>query len=240
MQRLSRMGIDPCLPEYLIQGRQVPFASKAIRRSYMPLKDQNRLPIVGMLALNLLAFILVVKTGQLFTPDVSGFAKQWLDFLPAGVGIAFAAVVNGLLSSENKARLVFWRWSNPLPGSLAFSTYVHRDSRIDSTALRKVIDRWPTIPREQNTLWYRLYRSVENEPAVVDAHRHFLLTRDCTAIAILMLITGVPLGIWLISPFATAGTYVALLLLQYLFARQAAYNYGIRLVTTVLALKAVG
>ena len=215
-------------------------ASKAIRDSYAPLKDQNRLPIMGMLALNLVAFILVVKTGQLLTPDVGGFAKRWLDFLPAGVGIAFAAVVNGLLSSENKACLVFWRWSNPLPGSRAFSTYVRRDSRIDTAALRRIIDRWPTAPHDQNTLWYRLYRSVENEPAVLDAHRHFLLTRDCTAIAFLMLIAAGPLGFWLIASLATAGTYIALLLLQYLFARQAAYNYGVRLVTTVLALKAVG
>jgi hypothetical protein len=115
---------------------------------------------------------------------------------------------------------------------------VRRDSRIDTAALQRVVGRFPVEPREQNVLWYRLYRPVENEPAVMDAHRHFLLTRDCAAIAFLLLITAGPLAVWLVSSVASAGIYVALLLLQYLAARQAASNYGIRLVTTVLALKA--
>jgi hypothetical protein len=58
--------------------------------------------------------------------------------------------------------------------------------------------------REQNAQWYRLYKSVENEPAVIDAHRHFLLTRDYAAIAFLLLLSAGPLGIWFISSMTTA------------------------------------
>jgi hypothetical protein len=203
------------------------------------LKDLNRFALTGVLGLNLIVLILVVKTGKLIAPAEAGsLAGQWRDFLPAGIGVAFAGVVNGLLSSDSKARLVFWRWSNPLPGSFAFSRYLHRDPRIDVKGLRKAVPRLPTAPREQNALWYRLYKSVEREPAVTDAHRHFLLTRDYTAIAFLLLVTAGPLGLWLISSWATASAYVGLLLGQYLLARQAASNYGIRLVSTVLALKA--
>jgi hypothetical protein len=179
---------------------------------------------------------LAVKTGNLAPPSVDDL-KQWRDFLPNGVGVIFAGVVNGLLSANNKARLVFWRWSNPLPGSFVFSRYAQQDPRIDVAALRKIVPAWPSNASEENRLWYRLYRSVENEPAVTDAHRHFLLTRDYAAIALMLLATAGPLGAWFIATPITAIAYVALLLLQYLLAREAAKNYGIRLVTSVLALK---
>ena len=101
----------------------------------------------------------------------------------------------------------------------------------------KITDSWPSDPTEQNRLWYRLYKSVENEPAVTDAHRHFLLTRDYTAIAFLLLMTAGPLGFYFIASMMPAIAYVGLLMLQYLLARQAASNYGVRFVTSVLALE---
>jgi hypothetical protein len=216
-------------------------APKASRTGHITLKDQNRIPLIGVLGLNLIVLILVVKTGRLLEPSgISDLGEQWWDFLPAGVGVVFAGVVNGLLSSDTKARLVFWRRSNPLPASFAFSRYVYCDPRIDVETLRKITGDWPTEPRGQNALWYRLYKTVESEPAVTDAHRHFLLTRDYTAISFLLLLTAGPLGIEFITSPVTASAYVGLLLLQYLLARQAARNYGVRLVTTVLALKAAG
>ena len=157
------------------------------------LKDQNRLPLLMVLGLNLLILVLVIKTGQLVVPDdVEGLARQWRDLVPAGVGVVFAGVVNGLLDSNTKARLVFWRWSDPLPGSFAFSRYMHRDPRVDLKALRKALGRLPIKPREQNALWYRLFKSVEREPTVVDAHRQFLLTRDYAAVAFLLLLSAAP------------------------------------------------
>ena len=216
----------------------MPSASNSVPVGRTPLKNENRAALIGVLGLNLVALILIVTTGQLVAPGFDDFVKQWRDLLPAGVGVVFAGVVNGLLSSDNKARLVFWRWSNPLPGSFAFSRYAPRDSRIDLAALRRAVGAWPSRPRDQNTKWYRLFKTVENDPAVIDAHRHFLLTRDYTSIAFLLLLTATPLGFWFMASIATASAYAALLLLQYLLARQAAYNYGMRLVTTVLALKA--
>jgi hypothetical protein len=215
-------------------------ASKSGRASSTPLKDQNRPALIGVLVVNLVVLFVVVQTGHLSASGVDDFAKQWRNLLPAGISVAFAGVVNGLLSADTKARLVFWRWSNPLPGSFAFTCYALRDPRIDMAALRKAVGHWPSEPREQNAVWYRLYKSVENEPAVTDAHRHFLLTRDYTAIAFLVLVVASPLGLWLLSSNITAAAYIGVLLLQYLLARQAASNYGVRLVTSVLALKASG
>ena len=214
-------------------------ASNLARVRATPLKDQNRTALTGVLLVNLVVLVLLVQTGQLTAPSIDQFIKQWRALLPAGVGVVFAGVVNGLVSPLTKARLVFWRWSNPLPGSFAFSRYAARDPRIDLEALRQAIKAWPSDPREQNALWYRLYKSVENEPAVIDAHRSFLLTRDYTAIAFIVLLVAGPLGLFFLSA-KFAAIYVAVLLLQCLLARQAASNYGNRFVTTVLALKASG
>ena len=217
-----------------------PSMLQPVPKNRAPLKDQNRLPLLAVLAANLFVLIFIVKTGQLVAPaDMGTLTHQWRDFLPAGIGAAFAAVVNGLIDSDMKARLVFWRWSHPLPGCFAFSRYLNRDSRIDAKALRKTLGRLPTKPEAQNALWYRLYKSVEREPSVVHAHRHYLLTRDYTAIAFLLLVTAAPLGAWLIGTWGTAAAYAGMLAAQYLLARQAASHYGVRLVSTVLALKAV-
>jgi hypothetical protein len=216
----------------------VPAVSPPHHVSQTPLKDQNRFSHLAVLGLNLAALIIAVKTGNFLSSGVDELIKQWRDLLPAGVGVILAGVVNGLLSSDTKARLVFCRWANPLPGSFAFSCYAQRDSRIDLAALEKRVGPFPSEPREQNARWYKLYKSVSNEPAVIDAHRHFLLTRDYAGIAFLLLLTAGPLGIWQIPSTTTAATYMGLLLLQYLGARQAAQNYGVRFVTTVLALKA--
>jgi hypothetical protein len=215
-------------------------AARSARPGTILLKDQNRPALVGVLALNLVVFVLLMQTGQLTAPDIDAFVRHWRSLLPAGFGVALAGAVNGLLSAETKARLVFWRWSNPLPGSFAFSRYAQRDARIDIAALRRIVGDWPADPGQQNAVWYRLYKSIEREPAVMDAHRSFLLTRDYTAIACLMFIVAGSLGLWLLPSAVTATTYIGLLLVQYLLARMAASNYGVRLVTTVLALKAAG
>jgi hypothetical protein len=36
----------------------------------------------------------------------------------------------------------------------------------------------PTDPRQQNALWYILYKSVGDDPSVSQLHREFLSARD--------------------------------------------------------------
>jgi hypothetical protein len=216
----------------------VPARSPPSHASQTPLKDQNRIPLIAVLVLNLAALVLAITTGSLLSPGLDQFVQQWQALLSAGVGVILAGVVNGLLSSETKTRIVFWRWSDPLPGSFAFSHYAERDPRINMDNLKKKVGKFPALPREQNALWYKLYRSVSDHPAIIDGHRSFLLTRDYAGMALLLLLAAGPIAVWQIPSQATASIYTGLLLLQYLLASQAARNYGIRLVTTVLALKA--
>jgi hypothetical protein len=209
------------------------------RASARPLKDQNQLALLSVLAVNLVVLVMAIRTDSLLSSGIDSLLRQWREVAPAGIGVVLIGVVNGLLSPLTKARLVYWRWSNPLPASFAFSRYAEADARINLAVLKKKVGPFPRAPRDQNSLWYKLYRSVADESAVANAHRASLFTRDYAGIAFLMLLVGGAIGWWCIPSTATAEIYTVLLLVQYLLVRHAAQNYGVRFVTTVLAFKAV-
>ena len=202
------------------------------------LKDQNTASLVTILIVNIAVFAVVLKTDQLLAADYQEVLKHWQALIPAGLGAVLIGVVNGLLNVQAKARLVFWRWYDPLPGSRAFSRYVHLDPRIDVAALESKVGPFPTKPNEQNALWYKLYKSVENDPRVLHVHRLFLLTRDYAGIAFMLLIVFGGIGVFAMQTYKTELLYAAALLIQFVASAVAARNYGIRFVNTVLALKA--
>jgi hypothetical protein len=146
-------------------------------------------------------------------------------------------IANGLLDPTIKARLVFWRWQHPLPGCRAFSVHLKRDARINVPALRSKLGTFPKSEADQNTAWYRLYRSIETDPAVSHVQREFLFARDYAARSALAI---VPLGIAAFMQAQSirhASIYLAMLVGQYLAVAIAAANYGKRFVCTVLAIK---
>ena len=156
----------------------------------------------------------------------------------AAIAPVVVLMLTSLLPSNIKAVLVFWRVCDPLPGHRAFSLHAPGDSRIDLQALRNNIGEFPNAPREQNTLWYRLYKKVETEVTVTLAHRHYLLFRDLAALSLLLVVFA-PLLLF----FAGASNVVisfslCFFAIQYFAAALAARNHGIGLVTNVLALHA--
>jgi hypothetical protein len=202
------------------------------------LKDQNTASLVTILVVNIAIFAVVLKTDQLLAADYQEVLKHWQALIPAGLGAVLIGVVNGLLSVQAKARLVFWRWHDPLPGNRAFSHYVHLDPRIDVAALKSKVGPFPTKQNAQNALWYKFYKSVENDPRVLHVHRLFLLTRDYAGIASMLLIILGGIGLVAMQTYKTELIYAAALLVQFIASAVAARNYGIRFVNTVLALKA--
>lgn len=145
-------------------------------------------------------------------------------------------LLSALLSHEAKARLVYWKIKNPLPGSQAFTKHAPRDARIDMMALKKNIGQLPTEPREQNARWYTLYRAARVDPAVVDAHRVYLLFRDIAAISVLLLPTA-SAALWFAgSSVGGVLIAVAFFAVQYLLSAAAARNSGIRFICNVLAI----
>ncbi|MGF6263285.1 hypothetical protein OKW49_004213 [Paraburkholderia youngii] len=167
-----------------------------------------------------------------FTADKGMALRTGLSvFLP--VPIIFLSY---LLSQSQKAILVFWRLQNPMPGSRAFSVHAQTDTRIDLDALKKNVGALPSDERDQNSMWYRLYKQVENEVSVLESHQKYLMFRDIAAMS-LLLVPLVALGLFLFGSTVTAVVWSAVVFaIQYLIAALAARNSGIRFVQNVLCI----
>jgi len=201
------------------------------------LKGQNTLGLYGLMAGNLIVFYAMLKGQLLLAGDWRAAIQGPGQALPAGLGLVLTGILNAQLSADTKSRIVFLRWRNPLPGCEAFTRYAHSDPRVDLIALENQYGPLPTDPRTQNTLWYKLYKTVEMEPAVVQAHRAFLFARDYTCIALMMLVMFGGAALFQISSVKVVLLYIVGLALQFLIAGQAARNHGRRFVSTVLAIK---
>lgn len=148
--------------------------------------------------------------------------------------VAVLLIVN-VLPSDVKAMLVYWKPRGVLPGSEAFTKYGPADPRVDMTALKKNAGQLPTTRSDQNSKWYQLYSQVQNEPAVVEAHKLFLMYRDMAALS-LPLVVFVPIALYLVDAAQkTLWLAAALFLAQYLLNALSARWSGIRFVCNVLA-----
>ena len=144
-------------------------------------------------------------------------------------------ILDGIVTPDFKAVLVYWKWRNPLPGHEAFTVHGQEDDRVDMDALEAEYGPLPTDSAEQNLRWYKLSKATEDRASVDEAHYAWLLTRDLTNLSLSLLIVSVGLGValrvggwdWIVLVSAQALLYVVL--------RQVAANKGIRFVTTVLA-----
>ncbi|MGD0971231.1 MAG: hypothetical protein ABSA04_07515 [Desulfobaccales bacterium] len=203
------------------------------------LKEQNRWQIWLIVVANSLFLYAVIQANAIEATGLRAMFKDTSNLLPVGLALIISTVLNGLLSADTKARLVFLRWHNALPGHRAFTQYAKADPRIDLAKLTKLYSSaLPTDPIEQNRAWYRLYKAVENNPAVLQVHRDFLLMRDYTGLAVLFIVFYGATGFYAIPSLRISMFYILLLIIQYVIVRRAAANYGIRMVTTVLAHKA--
>ncbi len=144
-------------------------------------------------------------------------------------------IINGILPSNIKAGLVFFRFKYVLPGHRVFTKLVHRDPRIDTKKLFNQIGYKPVLPSEQNKLWYSIYKKIESTPFISESHRVFLLTRDIAAISFLFIPIGIlililnDLSLNIITKFSLVSS------IQYVVIALVASNYGKRFALNVLA-----
>jgi hypothetical protein len=197
------------------------------------LKAKNILSIWAVLLSD--AVGVLALTFPTITENVSASAGAFLRSGLAAVAPVVVFLLTSLLPPHVKAVLVFWRIRDALPGHRAFSLYAFRDPRIDIESLKKNVGQFPDSPRDQNSLWYRLFKKVEGEEAVALAHRQFLLFRDLASISILLIAIAPALLYALGVPSLNIGIVIALFLIQYSATAIAARNHGERLVTNVLA-----
>ena len=202
-----------------------------------PLKESIRVPLVAVILGNAVVFYIAVKTGNIFSEGLVAVLRDWQDALPVGGAVLLTTLLNGLLDRDKKARVVFWRWHNPMPSRQAFSRHAAAEQRVDVEALENRLGSLPSDPAGESTLWYKIYKVHRDDPAVRQAHRDYLLMRDWCGLSFLGLIVLGGTGLFIIDPTATAWIYGALLLAQYLLTMFAARNYGVSLVRNVLALE---
>lgn len=153
----------------------------------------------------------------------------------AALGPVAMLVLSGIVSAPNKARAIYWRYTHPLPGCFAFTRYLEKEHRASPKALAEKWGELPTDPAEQNRLWYKMYRDVEDEIRIHESHRDSLFSRDLTGYAVIFLIVfGISAALSMLSWKATS-IYVGFLIVQYVALMMAARTYGERLVCNVLA-----
>lgn len=154
------------------------------------LKEQNRTNLVLFLAWN----VAVLVSALSLSVEINK-SKDILDsiFSEKGLFMVLSPIIliilNGLLSSELKAVIVFWKRKYGIPGHKAFSKLIYSDHRIDINNLSNKYGDFPVDPIEQNTLWYKIMQKHKDDIVVNDSHKVYLLTRDMTSIAFIFLLS---------------------------------------------------
>lgn len=199
------------------------------------LKDSYRLQLFAALAVNLAIYYALIRGLDLSDLSVETAATHLTSLFPSGLAIALCGILNSQLTYLQKARIVFLRWNDPLPGCRAFSLYAARDPRISMKALRA---KWSPLPKsahQQNALWYRIYQQEQGTEAVDYLNRHWLFARDYASICVLLLVVMGVLGIFQMPDASSWLVFTGIVFVQYFFARRSAVHFAERFITTVIA-----
>ena len=206
-------------------------------QSTKPLKSGNTTWLCSLALFDVALLLILVFPDAVTTLTVTRLVAGRMS-LTAIIPVA-VLLLSSLLPPGLKATLVYFRVTQALPGHRAFSVHAPNDARIDMKALQKNVGAFPTVPSEQNSLWYKLYKKVVSDGAVIDAHRGYLLFRDMAAMSFLLLL-AVPISLGLLGVVTTSIWVVAgVLLAQYILTALAAMQSGTRFVKNVLAIHSV-
>lgn len=148
-------------------------------------------------------------------------------------------IISGWLPADAKARIVYWRIKNPLPGTRAFSELMNTDPRIDTKELRSKYGELPQEPSDQNRLWYKMLKLVEHNPAISQSHRDWLFSRDLTGYSLVFFFGFGISAFFGAEDVRVPVVYSILLFVQYVVIMISARTYGERLVKNVLAIAVV-
>lgn len=210
--------------------------AEPMERNQPYLKTKNVWWLRLFLGVNVAVF-LSIAIGHRLTPASIDHIWQRVSAKDGLLALCFplvTLVLNGIFGDLGKARLVFWRWRNPLPGCRAFSVIMDMDPRIDAARLRSKLSPVPSEPKGQNAVWYRLYKAHADKRIIWEAHRAYLLTRDMAAMAGVFAVSFAA-GVFVTATgWKLATLYSAALVAQYVIVATSARNYGNRFVANVL------
>lgn len=153
-----------------------------------------------------------------------------------GLIVVASLLLLGLISPNWRDRIMHWRWHDPLPGCRAFTSIGPHSSHVNMAALEAQYGPLPVAGKEQNQLFYRIYREFRDDIGVLDAHGRYLAARDIGLITALLMVPLPGLAWWASGNGGRALVYGMVLFLLYLLCAIAAKNYSWRMVQHVLAL----
>ena len=201
------------------------------------IKDINRKWLISYLLFHIVLFAIFAT---LISPTFSDITELLLKlkspsgFLPI-LSFPFTIVFEGILHSNLKAIIVFWRLKNTLPGNRAFSVIARNDPRIDLNKLLTLFPNgFPEKPKDQNSAWYQLFRKFSDTPTIYDAHKSFLLTRDLASLTFILMPFLLTAHLFWKTPGITIFYHILLLVVMMIIISLSAQNYGKRFVANVL------
>lgn len=202
------------------------------------LKAQNSPALWAVVVLDIL-LVMMITMGAAALSDLPMSRAVLIRASLMGLAPVIVLLSNPLIPSSIKAVFVFWRLKYVLPGHRAFSKHALHDARIDLVKLKKNVGVFPDDQKEQNTKWYALFKKVENDPAVQQVHKQFLLLRDLAVLSILLLVGAVIAALVGLIPASAFAAVAGLFGVQYLLSALGARFQGNGLVCSVLALHSV-
>lgn len=204
------------------------------------LKEKNAWLIHTALVLHALAFVwAATDPGAILGRDALSVERIQSALAPGALSLGIIAIAGlvllGLVPPGLRDKLIHWRWRDPLPGCRAFSEIGPGDSRVEMALLRGSFGPLPSLPAEQNRLFYSIYRAHQNESGVCDAHRSYLAARDISVMNLILFVALPPVAVWATGDPARALKYAGALLAAYGLTCIAAQVYAKRFVQNVLA-----
>ncbi len=196
-----------------------------------------------------LSVLMVLQFTVISLVNQSSFDISYVNILKdtGGAMLAIGAIsgwLSHLMPAEVKSVLVFWRWSNVLPGH-RFIQLSEKDRRIDTVLLKARVSEYDLLKQnnsEQNSHWYKeFYRPSNKQDEVASTHRAYLLYRDAAAVsfvsAFALLVAKQFLGEYLLEvSYQSLWVFVVAIAGFSIAAR----NAGNRLVTTAVAISLSG
>lgn len=205
------------------------------------LKPQNVPRLALFFGLNV-AVLLILADGQTANFTIEQFVTT-VGTMQNGVIVLVTSlaviVLDGLVPERVKEFLVFLRLKHPLPGSRAFTEIAPKYPEYISLAtLKRRIRPWPTEKQaaRQNKLWLDLSVKYGGDPAVSQAHRSYLLTKEMTSLSMIFVpVFAITLYLLKATTTYVVGVYAVALFMQLALVALASRNYGTRLVIIVLS-----
>jgi hypothetical protein len=206
------------------------------------LKEQNANLIRAGMVGHMLAFAWIAADPLKLVSVGSGTLADKLEHVAApgtaalGLIVIASLLLLGLINPNWRDRIMHWRWHNPLPGSRAFSVVGPSSAHVDMGVLGLRHGPFPTDGREQNQLFYKVYRDYRDDVGVRDAHGRYLAARDIGTITFVLMLVLPWLAWWANGNLARSAAYALGLFAVYAACVVAAKNYSWRMVQHVLAL----